>query len=238
MGPAVALAMTQIPLAIGIDPVPVFDSFVPGRNLAALEHMRRLRAPAAPVYLWGDSACGKTHLLSALAHELQLAGSTVGWFNPGQALPWTFQPGWGLVVIDDAQALNVAEQGAAFTLFSDATAHGLPLATAGRLPPVDLPLREDLRTRLAWGHVFELATLDEAETRAALRRHADQRGILLSDEVMSYLLARHSRDLKSLLALLAELDTFGLATSRAVTVPMLKQMLAERDGQAQRACAP
>ena len=45
---------------------------------------------------------------------------------------------------------------------------------------------------------------------------------------MGYLLARCSRDLKSLVALVAELDTYGLATSRAVTVPMLKQLLAER----------
>ncbi len=223
-----ATAMRQIPLAIGIDPLPMFENFVPGRNLAALEHLRGLRAPAAPVYLWGDGACGKSHLLSALAHELQSAGMTVGWYGPGQPLPWTFQPGWAALLIDDAHALNEAEQGAAFTLFSDATAQGLPVAAAGRCPPVDLPLREDLRTRLAWGHVFELATLDEAESRAALRRHADQRGILLSDDVMDYLLARHSRDLKVLVALLAELDTFGLATSRAVTVPMLKQLLAER----------
>ena len=41
-------------------------------------------------------------------------------------------------------------------------------AAAGRLPPVDLPLRDDLRTRLAWGHVFALQMLREGETRAAL----------------------------------------------------------------------
>ena len=47
---------------------------------------------------------------------------------------------------------------------------GLQWAAAGRLPPVDLPLRDDLRTRLAWGHVFALQSLGEGETRAALRR--------------------------------------------------------------------
>jgi hypothetical protein len=56
------------------------------------------------------------------------------------------------------------------------------------LPPVDLPLREDLGTRLAWGHVFALQNLGEAESRAVLRRDADRRGIFLSDEVMDYLL--------------------------------------------------
>jgi DnaA family protein len=220
--------MKQIPLAITVDPVPVFDSYVPGRNEAALEHLRRLRAPAAPVYLWGDAGSGKTHLLSALAHEAQAAGGRVGWFDAGQPLPWTVGPGHVLTIVDDVQALDAAEQGAAFTLFGEAASLGVPFVAAGRLPPVDLPLRDDLRTRLGWGHVFELSALDEAETRAALRRHADQRGVLLSDEVMGYLLARCSRDLKSLVALVAELDTYGLATSRAITVPMLKQLLAER----------
>lgn len=224
--------MKQIPLAIGIEPTPTFDNFVPGLNEAALEHLKRLRAAAPPVYLWGEPSCGKSHLLTALTHEVQEAGGTVGWFAPGERLPWALQPDWGLVVIDEAQDLNEAEQAAAFGLFIEATAQGVLLAAAGRLPPVDLPLRDDLRTRLGWGHVFELKGLGEDESRAALRRQADQRGLLLSDEVLGYLLTRYSRDLKSLVVLLAELDTFGLATSRAVTVPMLKALLAEREANA------
>jgi DnaA family protein len=60
------------------------------------------------------------------------------------------------------------------------------------VPPVDLPLRDDLRTRLGWGHVFALQPLAEDETRAALRRESDRRGFLLPDEVMDYLLTRMS----------------------------------------------
>ena len=88
-------------------------------------------------------------------------------------------------------------------------------------------MREDLRTRLGWGHVFALQPLAEAEVRAALRREADRRGIFLSDEVMDYLLTRFARDLKHLMAQLDRLDEFSLATKRAITVPLLKQMLAE-----------
>jgi DnaA family protein len=103
--------------------------------------------------------------------------------------------------------------------------------SAGSLPPVDLPLRDDLRTRLAWGVVFALQPLAEADARAVLRRTADQRGIFLSDEVMDYLLTRFERDLKHLMALLERLDEFALSRKRTVTVPLLKQMLAE-DGLA------
>jgi len=90
-----------------------------------------------------------------------------------------------------------------------------------------LPLREDLRTRLGWGHVFAIQPLAEEQTRAALRREADRRGLFFSDDVMDYLLTRFARDLKHLMALLDRLDEFSLATKRAITVPLLKRMLAE-----------
>jgi DnaA family protein len=144
--------------------------------------------------------------------------------------PWIFDEGWSLVVLDDCEAFSAAQQQAAFTLFVEATVAGVPIVSAGSLPPVDLPLREDLRSRLGWGVVFALQPLAEADARAVLRRAADQRGILLSDEVMDYLLTRFARDLKHLMALLDRLDEFALSQKRAATVPLLKQMLAEDGG--------
>ena len=64
-------------------------------------------------------------------------------------------------------------------------------------------------------------------TRAALRREADRRGIFLADEVMAYLLTRFPRDLKYLMTVLDRLDEFAMARGRAVTVPLLRAMLAE-----------
>ena len=219
--------MQQIPLAIGPEPLPTFDSFLPGANAAAQAHLQSLQPPAAPVYLWGPAGSGKTHLLRALAHRLQQQGQRVGWFDARDAAPWTAAADWSLVVIDRCEALDVAAQQAAFALFVEATGQGVQIAAAGRLPPVDLPLRDDLRTRLGWGHVFALQPLAEAETRAALRREADRRGIFLSDEVMDHLLTRFERDMGSLIGLLDRLDRFSLARSRAVTVPLLRSMLAE-----------
>ncbi|WP_409035157.1 HdaA/DnaA family protein, partial [Methylibium sp.] len=45
-----------------------------------------------------------------------------------------------------------------------------------------------------------------------------------------YLLTRFARDLGSLMALLDALDDFSLSHQRAVTVPLLKQMLAQQPG--------
>jgi DnaA family protein len=90
-----------------------------------------------------------------------------------------------------------------------------------------LALREDLRTRLGWGPTFALQPLSEPEVRAALRREADRRGILLGDEVIDYLLNRFARDLTHLMRLLDRLDEFALAAKRQVSVPLLRQMLAD-----------
>ena len=109
----------------------------------------------------------------------------------------------------------------------EAATQGVQVAAAGRLPPVDLLVRDDLRTRLAWGHVFALQQLGEAESRAVLRRDADRRGIFLSDEVMDHLLTRFPRDLAHLTLVLDRLDHFGLAKGRRVTVPLVREMLAE-----------
>lgn len=225
-------AMRQLPLPIGPDPMPTFDSFLPGANAGALEHLRRLAMPAAPVYLWGPSGSGKTHLLRALARTAQHSGQRVGWFEAGDATPWTLAPGWSLVVIDRCDELDVERQQAAFTLFVESATEGVQVAAAGRLPPVDLPLRDDLRTRLAWGHVFGMHPLGESETRAALRREADRRGIFLSDDVMDHLLTRFPRDLKHLMALLDRLDEYALSRSRPVTVPLVRSMLAEQGSAA------
>lgn len=219
--------MKQIPLAILPDPAPSFDSFLGGANAAAVQHLRTLEALNAPVYLWGPSGSGKTHLLRALADQRQREGERVGWLDAATSAPWPLDESWSLVVLDDCQDFHAGQQQAAFAVFVDAVTRGVQVVAAGRLPPVDLPVREDLRTRLGWGHVFALQPLAESEARAALRREADRRGIFLSDEVMDYLLTRFERDLKHLMKLLDQLDRFALAQQRNITVPLLKAMLAE-----------
>jgi DnaA family protein len=220
--------MKQIPLDIAPAAVPDFDNFVAGANVGAVQYLRQLSAPHAPVYLWGPSGCGKTHLLRALVSSFQQRGERAGWFDSGRELPWSLDVGWSLVVVDRCDELDHAQQHAAFALYEDAAAHGVLWAAAGRVPPVDLGVREDLRTRLGWGHVFALQPLAEEQARAALRREADRRGIFLTDEVMGYLLTRFARDLKHLMRLLDRLDEFALAEHRPVTVPLLKKMMAEQ----------
>jgi DnaA family protein len=219
--------MKQIPLAIGPDPLPTFDTYLTSANDAAVEHLRCLGRQAAPVYLWGPPGSGKSHLLRALVHQRQQAGERAGCFDADDPAPWVLEPDWALVVVDRCEALDAQRQQAAFALFVQAGESGVQWAAAGRVPPVDLPLRDDLRTRLAWGHVFALQPSSESEARAALRREADRRGIFLADEVMDYMLTRAARDLGTLMQWLDRIDRFALSRQRQVTVPLLRQMLQE-----------
>jgi DnaA family protein len=219
--------MKQIPLAIGPEPARTFENFLPGANAATLAHLLALAPGAPPVYLWGPPGSGKTHLLHAVVERAAEQGQQAAWFSAATPAPWGAGSERDWLVFDDAHAFDAAQQQAAFALFVDATGRGSAVIAAGDVPPVDLAVREDLRTRLGWGHVFALAPLGDNEVRAALRREADRRGTFLSDDVMDYLLTRFARDLKHLMAQLDRLDAFSLSTKRAITVPLLKQMLVE-----------
>lgn len=221
--------MKQLTLDIGLAGAPSLASFLAGPNEAAWKHLQLwagspTRSPV-PTYLWGPSGSGKTHLLKAVRESLREQGAAVGWLDASMVEPPDFDERWAVVLLDDVQRYSAVQQHAAFSWFVQAQALQRGVLAAGTLPPADLKLREDLRTRLGWGHVFELHVLSEPERRAVLRQAADARGVFLSDEVMDFILHRFSRDLGSLMLLLEHLDAYALQTQRAITIPLIKAML-------------
>jgi DnaA family protein len=221
--------LKQLALDIGLARAPSLASYLAGSNDAAWKHLQLwvgnpTRSPV-PTYLWGNSGSGKTHLLLAVQESLREQGATSGWLDPSMAEPPSFDERWAVVLLDDVHLYTAVQQHAAFAWFVQAQALQRGVLAAGLLPPADLKLREDLRTRLGWGHVFQLHVLSEPERRAVLRQAADDRGIFLSDDVMDFILTRFSRDLGSLMQLLDHLDAYALQTQRAITIPLIKSML-------------
>ena len=224
--------MQQLVLDMGLPSGPSLNNYCAGANEAALAHLKlwlgrtgsTLRSPV-PTYLWGSTGCGKTHLLNALRAALQEQGDTVGWLDADLQVPAEFDETWACVLMDDVHAFSTAQQQVAFNWFVHAQTLQMAVLTTGTLPPADLKLRDDLRTRLGGGHVFALQDLSEPERRAVLRQTADERGIFLSDEVMDFMLTRFSRDLGSLMELLDLMDGYALQTQRAVTIPLIKAMM-------------
>ena len=221
--------MKQIALDIGLARLPTLASFCAGPNEAPLRHLQLwagspTRSPV-PTYLWGPSGSGKTHLLKAVAEALREHGAAVGWLDASVPEPPPFDENWAVVLLDDVQLFTAVQQHAAFNWFVHAQGLQRGVLAAGDLPPADLGMREDLRSRLGWGHVFQLHVLSEPERRAVLRQAADARGVFLGDEVMDFMLTRFSRDLGSLMQLLEQLDRYALRTQRAITIPLIRSML-------------
>lgn len=226
-------AMKQIALDIGLSTGPSVGNFFAGPNLAALQHLElwlgdksqaQSRSPV-PTYFWGPSGSGKSHLLKAAREGLREQGAKVGWLDANVHEAPDYADDWAAVLMDDVQLYTAAQQQQAFNWFVNAQSLQRPVLAAGSFAPIELKLRDDLRTRLGWGHVFGLQLLSEAERRAVLRQAADARGVFLSDEVMDFMLTRFSRDLGSLMELLELLDGYSLQSKRAITIPMIKSML-------------
>jgi DnaA family protein len=164
-------------------------------------------------------------LLKAAREALREQGARVGWLDASVHEAPEFNESWAAVVLDDVHLYTAVQQHTAFNWFVNARTHQRPVLAAGELPPADLKLRDDLRTRLGWGHIFAMHLLSEPERRSVLRQAADERGVFLSDEVMDYMLTRFSRDLGSLMELLELLDGYALQTKRGITVPLIKSMM-------------
>jgi DnaA family protein len=225
--------MKQIALDIGLFAGPTLANFCAGPNEEALKHVElwvgakasaQSRSPV-PTYLWGPGGSGKSHLLKAAREALREQGARVGWLDATVHEAPEFSETWAAVLMDDVHLYTAAQQHTAFNWFVNAQTHQRPVMAAGELAPADLKLRDDLRTRLGWGHIFSMHLLSESERRAVLRQAADDRGAFLSDEVMDFMLTRFSRDLGSLMELLELLDGYALQTKRAITIPLIKSML-------------
>lgn len=228
--------MKQLILDLDMAPRAALDTFIAGPNVEVVQHLQALCAAPevahAPTYLWGQAGSGKTHLLEATCQALAQRGCAVAWLDRRAQAFAPFDEHWDAILMDDVHTYDAVQQHMAFNWFVNAVARQderpCAVLAAGALPPADLPLRPDLRTRLAWGLVFELHTLSEQDRLLALQRAARERGMALPPEVVHYLVTRFDRDLTHLMGLLDRLDRFALRTHRAPSVPLVKAMLEEQ----------
>lgn len=231
-----SLPMKQIPLDLGPSAAFVREDFVEGNNPALtswlLNWPNDLAQEPVVVYLWGALGVGKTHLLRALASVAHGLGWQVLLLDSQglQSMDADHPEAPTLVLLDDCERMDDTCQHWAFNMFIEAAAsaqssHPVRIIAAGVCPPVDLPVREDLRTRLGWGLVFGMEPLPEEGVRRVLIRESQRRGLNWAEGVLPYILTRFNRNLGELMPLVDRLDRFALAEKRVITVPLLKQML-------------
>ena len=212
-------------------PPATFATFVAGPNAEAVQTLVRVAtrdAVETGIVVWGASGTGKTHLLHAVVALGAEHGRNAQFVaHPDDELPVGASRA-SLIAVDCIDLASPEAQGRLFTLYNVLAASGGQLIAAASLPPARMPLRDDLRTRLGWGLVFELVPLADADKPAALAAFAKARGFRLADDAIAYLLAHGRRDMASLVGALIALDRRSLALQRPITVPLIREWL-QRD---------
>lgn len=219
--------MRQLALDIRPSAPPSFDSFVPGENGELLARLRVLAKPETfdAIYVWGDTGSGRSHMLQATRSAAEQAGRPLVFRNGAEVSDDLPLPPGGLLLVDDVQAASAEGQIALFRAYNTARLIGLAMLICGDAPPLQLALREDLRTRIGQSLIYQVQPLNDDEKAEFLARHAKSRGLSLEPELIAYLLRHGRRDLHSLMAVLDAVDETTLVHKRPVTLPLLREIL-------------
>jgi len=243
-----SLSGGQLALNIQLRDGSSFDNFYAVRNREAASGLTLAVQRAADItaqigraggfeqiFLWGESGCGKTHLLEAAARLVQEHGLAPAYvpFQTSLAFPPHFLEGLEsspLVCLDDLQVVagNRLWEEAVFHLYERLRGGRGMLLVAATANPAHLGLSlPDLVTRLGAGLVYQLCSLTDDDKLAALRLRARNRGLDMSEDVARYVLSRYPRDPHALFLLLDRIDQASLAAQRRLTIPFIRSMQGE-----------
>ena len=229
----------QIPLALSPRASWQFRNFLPAENQSTYVALQQFAVAPETGEQWvrwlvGGSGSGKTHLLSAWVNAADQAGLRAGYLSLAQVPAPAMLQGMeeqAALALDDVDAVlgQRAWDEALFHLFNALHDRGQRLLLASRIPWAELieqrTILPDLVSRLRTALVYPLKPLDEEMCMQALSLRAEERGIVLSDEVARYLRTRSSRDVHALFELLDTLDRQSLVDQRRITVPYVRSFL-------------
>lgn len=240
----------QFALDIGHTPRASLENYLPGKDLALITTLQSLsdswKKNIANVgdnalnhrwmYWWGPEGSGRSHLLNAMIHAAEDAKLECFLLSPDEPTNWvrleeklpalTQSDAPSIIAVDDVNRLDERLVGSLFRILNEIQASkNMHIFMAGNAAPANLSLREDLRTRLGWGLIFQTPLLNDDEKIQALEQAAKARGLNLSPDVLPWLLNRFYRDMPNLMALIDALDAYSLETKRAVTLPLVRELL-------------
>ncbi|MDX1391617.1 MAG: DnaA regulatory inactivator Hda [Rheinheimera sp.] len=226
----------QYTLAVTLPEDETLDSFYGAGHTAAVAFLKSyLQQPQqqSPVYLFGASGSGKSHLLYAACVQAQEKGLTSQLLTLDDC--HLLSPRLldnleqlDLVCLDNIQAIRgeLSWQTAVFDLYNRMQEQGKALIIVGNQAPSQLGLQlADLVSRLQACTAFQLRLLSDDDKHKLLQQKARLRGMELPDEVARYLLNHQDRDIRALVTMLDKLDKATLVHQRKLTIPFVKDIL-------------
>ncbi|MDX1635775.1 MAG: DnaA regulatory inactivator Hda [Marinobacter sp.] len=225
----------QLTLGVRLRDDARFENFHGARNAAPAARLRQWLAAGEPpvLVLCGEQGTGKSHLLQAACFQTEQQGDTAVCVSLAELMQ--FEPGvlaglehHQLVALDDLDRVAGRREWeeAVFHLYNRIQDAGHRLLVALPDLPAQLPLvLGDLVSRLQHGLLLQLGRYQDDDHLRILQARAEQRGLVLGDEVAGYILKRAPRELGALLAILDRLDENSLRAQRGLTVPFVKSVM-------------
>ncbi|RCW47234.1 chromosomal replication initiator protein DnaA [Halopolyspora algeriensis] len=226
-----------------------FDTFVIGASnrFAHAAAVAGAEAPARaynPLFIWGESGLGKTHLLHAVGHYTQrlFPGMRVRYVSTEEFTndfinslrddrQVAFQRRYrnvDVLLVDDIQFLEGKEgtQEEFFHTFNTLHNSNKQIVVSSDRPPKSLHTLEDrLRTRFEWGLITDIQP-PELETRIAiLRKKAAQDRLAAPAEVLEFIAARIERNIRELEGALIRVTAFASLNQQPVDVQLAEIVL-------------
>ena len=188
--------------------------------------------------LWGGLDSGKTHLINACAHyarqqeiSFQLYDGTE--LSQYDADNFEVLETCQVLAVDNLDALCGIQQWEErfYQIINICKNGSLNLIFTLSANPSHLDCHlADFQSRLSWGLLLQLQMTGETDIGNVIKLRADLLGIRLSKEVIAYLLAHYSRQLSAQIEILRILDRASLSAQKKITIPLIKQTLAEYAG--------
>ena len=221
--------MKQIPFSFPKFDFNKFDFFhsniVNRETIALIDNLFKFNYKDNRIYLWGPSAVGKTHILIATIKKfLNLNKEVIDMsfiddndtFNLGSI---------DLFFLDDIERADDKIQNNLFNIFNMSENENATILITGSLPPNQMSLRPDLRTRLAQCLVLNLKELEDEEKKDVLLKRSYFMGINLKLEIIDYLLKNYNRNMHELIKLIEKIDKESIIQKKRITIPFIKSFM-------------
>src|SRR6185295_9494010 len=246
-----APAQEQREASIGqlLNPRYTFSTFVVGSNnrlphAAALSVAERPGHSYNPLFIYGGSGLGKTHLMHAIGHAVisrhpkkRVAYATSEKFTNEfinsirSQKTEEFRERYrriDVLLIDDIQFIAGKEgtQEEFFHTFNAIHEEGKQIVMSSDRPPKAIPQLEDrLRSRFEWGLIADISAPDLETRTAILRAKAEAQNVAVPPQVVDFLAQRIASNIRELEGALTRIVAYATLNAQAVTVQLAQDML-------------